>query len=76
MSKLKQLFPNHKLGDKHDYELQQFTANDMLEFAESVAKEALKNASDNASMDTIPFTYGETEINKQSILNENNIPKI
>lgn len=86
MTKLKEMFPNHKLGDKYDYELQQFTADDMVEFAEEVAKEALKNASNINNLSVVIYNtvednmcLGSFEIAQdvsESILNENNIPRL
>lgn len=85
MSKLKEMFPNHVLRDKYDYEFPQFTADDMVEFAEEVAKESLKNASENAkcsfNREKIIDSDGELQvivqsIDKQSILDENNIPRL
>lgn len=75
MSKLKEMFPNHVLRDKYDYEFPQFTADDMVEFAEEVAKEALKNASDNLKQ-TVGQWNADFSSQKKSILNENNIPKL
>lgn len=61
---LKEEFPNHKLNDKWEYNISQFTAWDMMEFAHFVAKKSLKNAYENSNG------------NKESILSEENIPEI
>lgn len=50
----------------------------MNEFAKEVAREALKNASENADTIEIPDAYGSTidVVDKQSILDESNIPEL
>jgi hypothetical protein len=51
---LKEYFPNHRLNDKWDFELLQFSAEDMIDFANYVAKKSLEKASEN-----IILTYSE-----------------
>lgn len=48
------------------------------DIAREVAKEALKNASENADTMEIPDSYSSTidVVDKQSILNESNIPSV
>lgn len=50
--RLKDKYPNHRLYDKWDFELQQFTAEEMMYFAEEYAKEcssaSLEKASESA----------------------------
>ena len=48
------------------------------EYAKEVSKEALKNASENATLDYkfTPFEDYTVIVNKQSILNESNIPNL
>jgi len=74
---LKTHFPNHILEDKHDFSVQQFTADDMFEFAEIVSKEALRNAADKVELkESIPHSAIYDTIDKESILSETNIPEL
>jgi cation diffusion facilitator CzcD-associated flavoprotein CzcO len=83
---LKERYPNHRLYDKWDEELEQFTVHDMIEFAIEVAKASLDKASKNATMTfhdgthktNRPKTYFQIgadnlQVNKESIIKESNI---
>ena len=69
---LKERFPCHKLEDKYDSEIQQFTAEDMIEFAYYVAKTSLEKASENLSKNfyAAPFLL---KLAKELITNPDNI---
>ena len=71
---LKLRFSNHKLNDKFDLDLHQFSSHDMIEFG----KQLLKLAANNAKIIEDPNSYcGNTGseyppdeiVSKQSILN-------
>lgn len=75
---LKEEFPNHKLGDKWEYNISQFTAWDMMEFAQLVAKKSLENAYENSEVYLDPEDPWATcwMVDKESIVSEKNIPEI
>lgn len=64
---LRDRFSNYKFTDEYDLELQQFTAEDMIEFAYYVAETSLEKASERGYC-----TY-DAMIDKESITNPENI---
>ena len=80
IEEIKKFFPNHKFEDDFDLKLIQFTAEDLIDFSEEYAKKvaiaSLEKASENAKIDILSAENKyDVEIDKSSIINENNIIK-
>lgn len=86
--RLKNKFPDDVLEDKYDFEIQKFTGQEMIDFAEEYAREVAQVSLERASEEaTLNHQNGESNedikyfqidshiirINKQSITNPDNI---
>lgn len=47
--RIKNCFPNHRLNDKRDFQLHQFSDEDMIDFAENYAREVAQASLERAS---------------------------
>ena len=81
LEEIKKFFPNHKFKDDYDLILIQFTAEDLIDFSQTYAKEvaiaSLEKASENAKLKTFSTKnltdFSKKMVDKNSITNEENI---
>lgn len=72
---LKDCYPSAKLNNRFDMSLQQFTGNDMIEFAIAIQQEQQKVIAQNAKIvkNGNSGSWMDASIDKSSIINEKNI---